>query len=282
MSVRITTLAIGLLVSSVTARAQDHSQHQMPMPAVQQHPQPQPKPGNDQSREPIPALSDADRNAAFPAVMAHRMRDNQVFDFVQFNRLEAWDADAGTGIAWDGQAWIGTDLDRLWLRSEGERTDGRTEASDLEVLYGRSVARWWDVVAGVRHDFRPGPSQNWAAIGVVGLAPQKFEIEATAYLGESGQTAARVEVGYELLLSNRVILQPLIEANLFGKDDARRGIGSGLGTVEAGLRLRYEFTRRFAPYIGIVHERAYGRTADLRHNVGIDDTRLVMGVRIWF
>ncbi|HVR82337.1 MAG TPA: copper resistance protein B [Luteimonas sp.] len=233
---------------------------------------------------PIPVLTDADRAAAVPPPGGHTVHDNSIQSFVLVNRLEAWNADPGTGLEWEGQAWIGTDLNRLWLRSEGERVDGRTESADLEVLYGRSVARWWDVVAGVRHDFKPGAPQDFAAIGVQGLAPQKFELQATAYIGTSGQTAIRFEAERELLLTNRLILQPLLEVNLFGKDDQRRGIGSGLSTVEAGLRLRYEFTRQFAPYIGIVRERAFGGTADFRrdHDEDIDDTRFVAGLRIWF
>jgi copper resistance protein B len=152
------------------------------------------------------------------------------------------------------------------------------------VLYGRSIATWWDVVAGIRHDFKPGASEDFAAIGVVGLAPYKFEVEATAYIGQSGQTAARFEAEYETLLTNRLILQPLAEVNLYGNDDPQRGIGSGLSTLETGLRLRYEVTRRFAPYIGVVREQAFGRTADLRREEGnpTNDTRLVAGIRIWF
>ena len=212
------------------------------------------------------------------------MHDNSIQTFVVLDRLEAWNADSGTGFAWEGQAWIGTDLNRVWLRSEGEQVDGKLEGADLEVMYGRSIAPWWDLVAGIRHDFKPGASQDFAAIGVVGLAPYKFEVQATAYIGQGGQTAARLEAEYETLLTNRLILQPLVEVNLYGKNDARRGIGSGLSTVEAGLRLRYEFTRKFAPYIGVVRERAFGRTADIRRLSGedIDDTRVVAGLRIWF
>lgn len=241
-------------------------------------------PAPTQPREPIPPITDADRQAAFPDVAGHAVHDRAVNSYFLFNRLEAWDADPGTAYAWEGQGWIGGDINRLWLRSEGERVDGETESADLEVLYGRGIARWWDLVAGVRHDFKPGESQSFAAIGVVGLAPQKFEVEATAYIGERGQTAARFEAEYELLLTNRLILQPLVEINVFGKDDPARGIGSGLSSVEAGLRLRYEFTRKFAPYIGVVRERAFGNTADLRRNEGedIDDTRVVFGLRTWF
>ncbi len=235
-------------------------------------------------RTPIPPVTDADRAAAVPPGGHHAMTDNVIHSYFLLNRLEAWDADTGTGQTWEGQGWIGTDLNRMWLRSEGEREDGRTEAADLEVLYGRSVSTWWDVVGGIRHDFQPGGSQTFAAIGVQGLAPQKFEVEATAYLGEGGQTAARFEAEYELLLTNRLILQPLVEIEAYGRNDMARGIGSGLSTAEAGLRLRYEFTRQFAPYLGVVHERAFGRTADLRRDAGesTNDTRLVAGLRIWF
>lgn len=233
---------------------------------------------------PIPPITEADRAAAFPDVAGHAVHDDAVNYLVLFNQLEWQNADESNALSWDAKAWIGGDLNRLWLRAEGEREGGRTGESEAHVLYGRSVARWWDVVAGIRQDFRPGPSQSWAAIGVQGLAPYKFEVEATAYLGESGQTAARLEAEYELLLTNRLILQPLVELNFHGEDDPRRGVGSGLSTAEAGLRLRYEVRREFAPYVGITWSRAYGKTADFAELDGedVDDTRLVAGLRIWF
>ena len=253
----------------------DHSQmgHGTPAPA-------------SMPREPIPTLTDADRAAAFPVLHTHDMSHGQsIHSLVLFNRLEAWNAGPGTGQAWEAQAWIGGDINRLWLRSEGERKHGSTEASNLEVLYGRSVSPWWDVVTGIRHDFSPGGSQTWAALGVQGMAPYKFEISATAYLGESGQIAAEVEAEYELLLTNRLILQPLVELSFHGKDDPPRHIGAGLGKVETGLRLRYELSnRRFAPYLGISHERVFGRTADFHRaeGEGVRDTRVVAGIRFWF
>ena len=181
-------------------------------------------------------------------------------------------------------AWFGTDTDRLWLRSEGERVGGHTESADLEVLYGRSVSPWWDVVAGVRHDFKPGDARSWAAFGVQGMAPYRFEISATAYVGEGGQVAANVEAEYTLRITNRLILQPLVEVDLAAKDDPEYGTARGFTGIETGLRLRYEVTRRFAPYVGVVHERALGDTADLRRAEGepTRDTRVVAGVRIWF
>lgn len=298
--------------ASPAAQQIDHAAmgHDMPMPATPPEPVDHSKMGHDretmsdesmpmdhsamnhgaessaptQPRTPIPPLTDADRAAAAPPSGGHPAHDNGIQRYVLLDRLEGWDADPGAGAAWAMQGWVGTDLNRLWLRSEGERVDGRTESADLEALYGRSVSRWWDVVAGVRHDFNPGGSQDFAAIGVMGLAPYMFEVQATGYIGQSGQTAARLEVEYEMLLTNRLILQPMVEADFYGRNDERRGIGSGLSTAEAGLRLRYEITRQFAPYVGIVREQAFGRTADLRRADGedTDDTRVIAGFRIWF
>lgn len=242
-------------------------------------------PANAAPLDPIPPVTPADRAAAFPDVAGHTVHDNAVHSYWLLDRLEAWDADeGGTGVGWEALAWVGTDLNRLWLRSEGEHVDDALEAGDIEVLYGRAIAPWWDLVAGVRHDLGEGPSQTFAAIGVMGLAPYKFEVEATAYVGQSGQTAARLEAEYETLFTNRLILQWLAEAEFHGKDDPRRGIGSGLGTVELGARLRYEIRREFAPYVGVVWERGYGNTADFRRVEleDVEDTRVVAGVRIWF
>ena len=233
---------------------------------------------------PIPLVTDADRRAAFPDVHEHHLHGTAVHSYWLLDRLEVSDADDGTALGWEASAWIGGDVQRLWLRSEGEAIDGRIEHGDVEVLYGRSVRTWWDVVAGVRQDIGEGPSRTWGAFGVQGFAPYKFEVAATAYVGQSGRSAARVEAEYDTLFTNRLILQWRAEANAYGKSDPLAGIGSGLSTLEAGLRLRYEVTRQFAPYIGIEHERAFGNTADLRRagGHGAGDTRVVAGVRLWF
>lgn len=234
-------------------------------------------------RTPIPALTDADRAAARPPAHAHA-HGGGVFADLRVDRLEAWNRDRGGGQAWAAQAWLGNDRHRLWLRSEGEREHGRTAHADVELLYGRPIARWWDLLAGVRHEAGAGPRRTQAAIGVAGVAPYKFEVDATAYLDASGRAAARVEVEYEVLLTDRLVLQPVIEAQWHGQRDARRGVGAGLGTVEAGLRLRYGITRRIAPYVGVAHARSFGDTADLRGEAGepARDTRIVAGLRLWF
>jgi len=232
----------------------------------------------------LPPITDADRAAAFPDVAGHTIHDQTINSFVLFDQLEWQDADEGSALNWDAKAWVGRDIDRLWLRAEGERVDGRTEESELEAFWGHSFARWWDFVAGVRQDFRPGPSQSWAAFGVQGLAPYKFEVEATAYLGESGQAAVQLEAEYELLLTNRLILQPLVEVNVYAEDDPQRGIGSGLSTTEVGLRLRYELRRELAPYIGVTWDRKWGNTADFArlNGASVEDMRWIAGLRIWF
>lgn len=203
--------------------------------------------------------------------------------FALLNRLETWDADEGDPIAWEGTGWIGTDLDRVWVRSEGESIDGSVESADVEVLYGRAIARWWDLVAGVRHDFGEGPSQTFAAVGVMGLAPYMFEVEATADLANRVRAVLGLRPSTKRCSptagSGRGWSRPK-----YGDRPSKRGIGSGLSTLEAGFRLRYEFHRQFAPYIGVVWERAYGGTADYRREQSrdIEDTRVVAGVRIWF
>jgi len=226
---------------------------------------------------PIPELTDADRAEAFPALAAEHAHGDRIVAMLVVDRLEAWTDDGEPGQHWSLQGWVGGDLQRVWLRSEGEREDGRLASGDIEALYGRSVAPWWDVVAGVRHDIGPGARRDWAALGVQGLAPYKFEVEATAYLGENGRSAARFEAEYDVLLTNRLILQPVVEAEWRDRRDADADTGAGLSKFEAGLRLRYEIVRRFAPYVGVVHERReYADGSDSR------ETRVVGGVRLWF
>jgi len=233
-------------------------------------------------REPIPAVTAADRAAAFPVIDHSAMQHaSPVNHLLRVERLEHGTGHAGTHQAWEVNGWLGTDVDRLWLRSEGERDDGRTGAADLELLYGRSVSPWWDVLVGIRQDLQPGGHRRWAALGLQGLAPYKFETSATLYLGSNGQVMAKGEVEYDVLLTNRLILQPRVEATLALRDERQRDIGDGLNTVEAGVRLRYEVTRRFAPYVGVSHERLFGDTADQADHRR-RDTRWVAGVRLWF
>ena len=227
----------------------------------------------------IPVLTDADREAAFQPLQGHTVHDKYLASFFLLDQFEYQDADEGSTLSWDASGWIGGDIDRFWFRSEGERTNGVTEDAELQLLYGHSIGPWWDVVAGIRQDFKPESPQTWAALGVQGMALYAFEAEATAFIGEGGQTAARLEGDYDILLTNRLILQPTAELNFYGKNDPQRGIGSGLANAEVGLRLRYEIVREFAPYIGVTWSRSFGNTADMARD---EEARIVAGIRLWF
>lgn len=283
----LVAVSLGLLYFPV-AQAQEQSMQGM-APSQMQDMDYTPMQGmapspTQQSRTPIPALTDADRAAVFDSSGGHEMHDGAINSKVLIDKLEWQDADNGAVLNWDVNGWIGTDLNRLWVRSEGERTNGVTEKAELQALWGHAIGPWWDVVSGIRQDFKPGDPQTWAALGVQGMALYDLETKATAYLGENGQTAARLEGEYDVLLTNRLILQPTAELNLYGKNDPQRATGSGLANTEVGLRLRYEIRREFAPYIGVTWNRTYGKTADyaLEDGEKRSEARLVMGVRMWF
>ena len=231
-----------------------------------------------------PPVTDADRAAAFPDVGGHPAHGTAVNHFVLFDQLEWQSLDGGDSGAWDTKGWVGGDRDRFWFRTEGDVRDARFAATQTHVLFGRAIARWWDVVAGVRQDVRPGPAQTWAAVGIQGIAPYWFDVQATAYVGASGRTHFRVETEYDLLLTNRFVIQPLLETEIYGKDDPEHGFGAGLATVDLGVRLRYEIRREFAPYVGLVWSRKFFGTADLAEGAGETPagTRLAVGLRTWF
>jgi copper resistance protein B len=232
----------------------------------------------------IPPLTDEDRRAAFPDVEGHGVHDSANNYFVLFDQLE-WQAGEGSNnVNVDSRGWIGGDRNRLWFRAEGDGARGRVGEAQTHVMVGRRFARWWDVVGGVRQDFRPGTPQTWAAIGIQGLAPYRFEIEATAYVGASGRTHARLEIEYELLLTNRLVLQPLVEAEIVGKSDPKRLVGAGVSTTDVGFRLRYEIRREVAPYVGVTWANKWGKTADFAASAGESrgGARFVTGMRLWF
>lgn len=231
----------------------------------------------------IPPITDEDRQAAFPDVRGHTVHDDAVHSFVLVDQFEWQTGSDETGLSWDNKGWIGQDRDRFWFRTEGESAGGRLADGEAHLLYGRVLGRWWYVVVGARLDVRPGPAQTWAAVGLQGLAPYWFEVEATAYVGAEGRTHFRLETEYELLLTNRLILQPLIEVQVYGKTDPERGIGAGLSSADAGLRLRYELRRELAPYLGVTWNRQFFGTADYARAAGdeIGGPRLALGVRLW-
>lgn len=260
------------------------AQQQPPKDPVHDHSTHAQQPPKDKPKEPIPSVTDADRRAAFPDdVHGHTTHDRGIHYLVLFDQFE-WQGSSKGGLTLENTTWIGGDIDRAWVRTEAETHDGRLEQAAVDVLWGRSFSRWWDVVAGVRQDVRPGDPQTWAAIGIQGLAPQWFEVQATAYVGGAGRTQIRLEAEYDLLLTNRLILQPLLETEIHGKSDLERGIGKGLSSIEGGVRLRYEFTRELAPYVGVSWSRKFFGTADHARQHGDDagSARFALGLRTWF
>ena len=218
-----------------------------------------------------------------------QMDDTHWFGKVLFDQLEWRNGSSGEGRGtWDGQAWYGGDYNKLWLKSEGKYVSSGPETgvrdADVEVLWNRVISRWWSLQAGGRQDVGPAQSRTWVAAGVQGLAPQWFETEATVYASDKGRTSARLKAQYDLLLTQRLVLQPFAEANLYGHSERERQIGSGLSDLEVSIRLRYELRREIAPYIGVVWLRRFGGTADLVRAAGgeASDLELAAGARMWF
>ncbi len=192
--------------------------------------------------------------------------------------------DGQNALDWDGRFWFGTATDRLVVKSEGERENGGGSDGKVEAFWSHAVSPFWDLQLGARRDIGTGPKRNWAAIGIEGVLPYNIELETTGYVGSSGRTALALKAEYDLLLTQRLIFTPELEASLYGKSDPERGIGSGLSTGSLSLRLRYEFTREFAPYIGVSFERKFGQTASYAADAGASrsQTAVMAGVRFWF
>ena len=212
------------------------------------------------------------------------MADDAAHVRVLLDRVEQFHGKDGNGQAVDAQAWAGGDLNKFWLKLDGERAGGRLGATRTEALWDHAIATYWSLQAGARHDFGDGPGRTWAAFGFQGLSPYWFDIQGTGYLGENGRSALRLEAEYDLRVTQRLILQPDVKVNLYGKNDRERGVGAGLSDIDAGLRLRYEISRKFAPYLGVVWNRRFATTARYAREAGGDaqETRVVAGVRIWF
>jgi copper resistance protein B len=211
------------------------------------------------------------------------MDDRRRFGKIMLDRLE-WQEGDSSAVGWDAGAWYGGDYHKLWLAAEGERAGGETLESRIEANWDRIVSAWWSLRAGVRHDGGIGPSRDWVSLGVAGLAPGFVEVEAFVHYGEGGRTAFRLTTERDFLLTQRLVLQPEAELAAYGRDDPQKLIGAGLADLKLGLRLRYEWRREFAPYVGIRWVGHFGDSADMRRAAGekADELSWVAGVRAWF
>ena len=296
--------ATGVLVATasamlaVPAAAQDHSMAGMAMPAPptadQAPPETRPSgtalPAGNAPAPPTPTDHYADR--FFPPDAMKQARDEmmreqggQNFNKVLFNLAEYQFHDGKDGYRWDGEGWFGGDINRLAITTEGEGTVGKgIDSAEVQALYSRAIGPYFNLQAGVRHDFQPSPTRTYATVGVEGLSPFMFEVGGAAFLSTKGDVLGRVEGYYDQRITQRLILQPRVELNLAAQNMRADRIGAGLTGAELGLRLRYEIRREFAPYVGISYEARTGQTARYARADGDDPTTtsLVAGIRFWF
>jgi copper resistance protein B len=220
----------------------------------------------------------------FGPIPRPRFADEHNFASLLVDRLEGVRSSHNSAAAYDLQAWYGRDYDRAVLKAEGDIDGGKLQEARSELLWSHAVAPFWDMQLGVRYDSGVDPGRGWLVFAFQGLAPSWFEIDAAGYVGSAGHSALRLSAGYELLLTQRLILQPRLESDFFAKGDAERALGAGLSDVAAGIRLRYEIRREFAPYVGIEWAGKYGGTASYARAAGdaTDETHWVAGLRVWF
>ena len=190
--------------------------------------------------QPVPTTSSSATLDMNQAAMMPPVMDNGIYAHAVLDQFEGRVGGRDPAFRWDGQAWIGSDYDKLWLKSEGiAQGNGRVEDGQHELLYDHAISTYFDLQAGLRSDLDSGTTRNWAAFGLQGLAPLFFDLEATGYVSDQGHLAARLVASYDLLLTQRLILQPEAELNLYSKADPGRSVGSGISDIDAGIRLRY-------------------------------------------
>ncbi|MFZ5874908.1 MAG: copper resistance protein B [Nitrospirota bacterium] len=205
--------------------------------------------------------------------------------YVEADQFEYRASDGKDAFGWEAQGWVGGDYDKVWVKTRGEDiVNGGATRAELQLLYSRTITAFWDLQAGARYDVKPNPSRSYAVVGVQGLAPYFFEVDAAGFVSDEGDVSARLEVEYELLITQRLIAKPSAELDVAVQDVEELGIGSGVSEIELGLRIRYEIVRELAPYLGVSWRRKVGSTADLARQQGeqVGGVNWVGGVRWWF
>lgn len=229
------------------------------------------------------AFVGAETMAASRASVTRSVSGMTVF-WLQGERVEYRAREGSDGHLWDLQGYYGGDIDKVWFKSEGEGSFGeKAKSAEIQALWSHAIGPWWDLQTGIRQDLT-GPGRTHAVVGVQGLAPYIFEVDAAAFLSNKGDLTARIEAEVDQRITQRLILQPRAEINLSAQDVPELGIGAGFDSAELGLRLRYEFAREFAPYVGIEQEWKLGGSADYARAEGEDAsvTNYVVGLRFWF
>lgn len=209
-----------------------------------------------------------------------------ILELAEFQRRDS----APDLLRWDGFGWRGGDVHRFWFKSEGRVASDDSEESEIEAqgLYGKLIAPFFDLQAGVRvaRRLREGPDTTrvYAVIGVQGVSPYRFDVEPSLFINNDGDLSARFTAGIDLLLSQRLVLQPRLETNWAAEADEEFGVGAGWNDAELGLRLRYEMRRELGWYVGVTRRKLFGETRELTTQPGDDasEVNVVAGVRAWF
>ena len=247
-------------------------------------------PAGDAPPPPVPTENAAD--AVYGAEAMHMGRHHlQTFHGGQklfqalINIAEVQFRNGREAFEWDGEGWYGGDINRLWIKSEGEGEFGRSiEKAEVQALYSRAVDPYFNLQGGIRYDIKPNPSRVYATIGFEGLAPSFFDVEGALFLSNKGELLARAEGYYDQRITQRLILQPRAEISFAAQSSREIGVGKGLSDAEIGLRLRYDIRREFAPYVGVQYRRAFGDTRRFLRDAGEDPSSwsLLTGIRLWF
>lgn len=222
---------------------------------------------------------------AEPAAADEPTDEPERLTFVEADQLEYRAASGKDAFGWEAQGWVGGDYNKVWFKTRGEDVlNGGATRAELQLLYSRVISAFWDWQVGARYDVKPNPPRGYAVVGIQGLAPYFFDVDAAGFVSDEGEVSARLEAEYELLITQRLIAKPSAEVNLAVHDVEERGVGSGVSAVELGLRLRYEIVREVAPYVGVSWERKVGHTADLARRRGGDPEHaaFVAGLHAWF
>lgn len=298
---------IALVAVAAPASAQDHSAHNAPAPTPEppapleqdvhaDHDMGQASPSDGPTMEtpPPPEAGSGPSRAADAIWGAEAMRasrqdlqahhgDFPLFWF-QADRAEVKVRDGANGYLWDIQSYYGTPTRRIWFKSEGEGSFGADiEDAEIQALYSRAITPFFDVQAGVRQDVA-GADTTYGVLGIQGMAPYMFEVDAALFLSHRGDITARVEAEVDQRITQALILQPRAEVSFAAQDIQQSGIGAGIDKIELGVRLRYEIIKEFAPYIGIEHSWRVGDSARFARIAGADSrvTSFVTGIRFWF
>jgi copper resistance protein B len=219
---------------------------------------------------------------ATPAAAADKMHGGQTFHYAELEGDLAR-FDGQTVANWDGQGWIGTDYDKFWLKTEGEVSGDRAEQAELQLLWSHNTGGFFDVQAGARIDVEPD-ARAYLVAGIQGLAPYQLDTQAHVFLGDRGDVHLRLRQRFNILVTNRFIVTPGVETDIYLTDAPERRVKSGFSTIEAGVQARYEITRKFAPYLHFVYDRQLGGTARLAEAAGENPGgwQLRAGLRLWF